>query len=129
MLLIKRVLQYSTLMLSEEAILSMLWITSTDAPVDSSYRCFYHESWIFRTVSDKCFQITFISGNANHKSNDFFVSYFQFFQAFLQFWEVAVNGFSEISTKTYWRKTTWWCLCLLMLQRGVFRTQSNSENS
>ena len=49
-------------------------------------------------------------------------------QAFLQLWEVAVHGFSGISKKKYSRKTARWSLGLLMLQRGVFRTQSNNHH-
>ena len=46
-------------------------------------------------------------------------------QAFLQLWEVAVYEFSGIS-KEILKKIAWWSLGLLMLQRGVFRTQSKT---
>ena len=48
-------------------------------------------------------------------------------QAFLQLWEAAVHEFSRIS-KNFSRKIGWWNLGLLMLQRSIFRTQSNKCN-
>ena len=50
----------------------------------------------------------------------------QCFKRFLYLREAAFYGFSGIPPKKFPRKTAWWSLGLLMLQRNVLITQSNN---
>ena len=60
------------------------------------------------------------------EDHEFFGLFQTVLQAFLQLWEVAVHGFCGMAKEKYSRKTARWSLGLLMLQGGVFRTQSNN---
>ena len=78
----------------------MFLIMSTDTSVDFSRRCFF-------------------------KIMNFWDRFRQSFKPFYSFGKKLFMGFLEFSKK-YSRKTALWSLVLLILQRGVFRTQSNN---
>ena len=88
----------------------MFPIISTDA-ADFSNR------WFFKIISfsaflRQCFQITVISGNENHKSNDFFRFIFSIHSSLFMALRSSSSG-------VFWnspRKAKRWSLCLLMLR-------------
>ena len=84
----------------EETILPMFWIIITAASLVYAADAFLR-SWIFWIVSDS--------------ASSFFTALRS--SCSWIFWNFQ---------KKYSRKTTWWSLGLLMLQRGVFTTQSNN---
>ena len=77
-------------------------------------------------VSDNIYgSLSGLSCRCFFKIMNFFDGFRQCFKAFSQLREVAVREFSGTSKKIL-KKTAWWSLGLLMLQRGVFWSQSNN---
>ena len=80
-----------------------LWIFQVDAVL---------RSWIFWTVSDI--------------ASSFFVALEN--KCSWIFWNFEKKQLNSKIWKKFQRKTAWWSLGLLLLQTGVFRTQSNNYN-
>ena len=101
-------LQHSTFCcLTEETNFSLFCKIFTNATLEFGSRCFFkdmsfyrHE--FFRTVSDSCFRVTFISGSENHKSHDNFSPIFSTsIELFLWLWGVEFLKFLKNYNKEY----------------------------
>ena len=97
---------------TEETNFSFFCKVSTNGTVEFGNRCFFkdinfygHE--FFRTVSDSCLRVPFISSNKNHKPLDDFSFIFSIsIKISLWFSDVAFLKFSENCNK----ETAWWGL-------------------
>ena len=105
-LLTELILQYSTFCYQiGETNFSFFHKISMNATVEFGNICFFKDMHFyghefFRTVSDSCFKVTFISDSENHKWHDNFCSIFSMSVKFsLWLWGIPFWNFQEITIK------------------------------
>ena len=83
-------------------------------------------TFFFRTVSDSCLKVTFISGGENHKSHDIFLYIFHFHQAFSMalwlFWDSEKYNKKQLKTNLWGTNFPEFCAFWLIWRQSISKT-------